>query len=183
VIDSEQASAALDDINDIVRRVRQSQIYQTASLIITIWGVLVFAGYIANYIWPRQGYTIWTIVDLGGLVISVAVGFAINLRSGARNFPIRSLISFLLIGAFGVYCTLLLGHFGPRQMIVFWTLYGMLFYAIAGIWFGYAFIVIVACTTALTLISYYYAGVAFLLWMAVAHGGGLIVGGLWMRRI
>jgi hypothetical protein len=183
VIDSEQASAALDDINDIVRRVRQSQIYQTASLIITIWGVLVFAGYIANYIWPRQGYTIWTIVDLGGLVISVAVGFVINLRSGARNFPIRSLISFLLIGAFGVYCTLLLGHFGPRQMIVFWTLYGMLFYAIAGVWFGYAFIVIAACTTVLTLISYYYAGLAFLLWMAVAHGGGLIVGGLWMRRI
>jgi hypothetical protein len=183
VIDSEQASAALDDINDVVRRVRQSQIYQTASLIITIWGVLVFAGYIANYIWPRQGYTIWTIVDLGGLVISVAVGFVINLRSGARNFPIRSLISFLLIGAFGVYCTLLLGHFGPRQMIVFWTLYGMLFYAIAGVWFGYAFIVIAACTTVLTLISYYYAGLAFLLWMAVAHGGGLIVGGLWMRRI
>lgn len=183
MIDSEQASAALDDINDIVRRVRQSQIYQTASLIITIWGVLVFAGYIANYIWPRQGYTIWTIVDLGGLVISVAVGFVINLRSGARNFPIRSLISFLLIGAFGVYCTLLLGHFGPRQMIVFWTLYGMLFYAIAGVWFGYAFIVIAACTTVLTLISYYYAGLAFLLWMAVAHGGGLIVGGLWMRRI
>lgn len=183
MIDSQQASAALDDINDVVRRVRQSRIYEIASLIIMIWGVLVSAGYVANYLWPRQGYTIWTIVDLGGLAVSVAVGFVINLRSANSTFPIRSMISFLLIGAFGVYCTLLLGHFGPRQMIVFWSLYGMMFYAIAGVWFGCAFIVIAACTTALTLISYYYAGPAFLLWMALAHGGGLIVGGLWMRRI
>lgn len=184
MIDSKQASAALDDINDVVRRVRQSRIYQIASLIITMWGVLVFAGYIANYIWPRQGYTIWTGIDLGGLVVSIGVGFVINTRSGSRTFPIRSLMSFVLIGVFGVFCTVMLGHFGPRQMIVFWALYGMLFYAIAGLWFGYAFIVIAACTSALTLIGYYYyAGPAFLLWMAVAHGGGLVLGGLWMRRI
>ena len=183
MIDSKQASAALDDINEVARRVRQSQIYQIASLIITMWGVLVFAGYIANYLWPRQGYTIWTMIDLGGLVMSVAIGFVINRRSGARNFPIRSLISLLIIGAFGVFCSVVLGHFGPRQMIVFWTLYGMLFYAIAGVWFGYAFIVIATCTTVLTLIGYYSIGPAFLLWMAVAHGGGLVAGGLWMRRI
>jgi hypothetical protein len=154
-----------------------------ASIIIMLWGVLVFIGYIANYLWQRQGCTIWTIVDLGGLVISSAVGFVINRRSGVGRFPIRSTISFLLIGGFGLYCTFLLGHFGPRRMIVFWTLYGMMFYAIAGVWFGYAFIVIAACTAALTLLSYHYAGPAFLLWMAVAHGGGLIAGGLWMRRI
>ncbi|MEH2525567.1 MULTISPECIES: hypothetical protein [unclassified Bradyrhizobium] len=183
MIDSQQASAALDDINEVVRRVRQSQIYQVSSLIITIWGVVVFAAYIANYTWPRQGYAIWTIANLGGLAISVAVGFVINRRSGARSFPIRSVITYLLIGVFGAFCSIVLGHFGPRQMIVFWALYGMLFYAIAGLWFGYAFIVIAVCTTALTLIGYYYIGAAFLLWMAVVHGGGLVLGGLWMRRI
>jgi hypothetical protein len=183
MIDSQQASAALDDINGVVRRVRQSQIYQTASLIITMWGVLVFAAYIANYAWPRQGYTIWTVTNLLGLVITTAIGFVSNLRSGTRTFPIRSLITFVLIGAFGVFCSVVLGHFGPRPMIVFWVLYGMLFYAIAGLWFGYAFIVIAVGTTALTLIGYYEIGPAFLLWMAVVHGGGLVLGGLWMRRI
>jgi hypothetical protein len=183
MIDSQQASAALDDINDVVQRVRQSRIYQISSLIITIWGVVVFAAYIANYTWPRQGYAIWTVANLIGLAVTIAIGFFINIRSGARNFPVRSLLTFLLIGAFGVYCSVVLGHFGPRQMIVFWALYGMLFYAIAGLWFGYAFIVIALCTTALTLIGYYHVGAAYLLWMAVAHGGGLIAGGLWMRRI
>ena len=183
MIDSEQASAALSDIDDIVQRVRQSRIYQIASLIVVMWGVLLFATYIVNYTWPRQGYAIWTVSNLLGLAISTAMGFSINIRSGVRNFPLRSFTSFVLIGVFGVYCSIWLGHFGPRQMVVFWALYGMLFYAIAGLWFGYAFIVIAACTTALTLIGYYYAGAAFLLWMAVAHGGGLIAGGLWMRRI
>ncbi len=183
MINGEQASAALNDINDVVRRVRQSQIYQISSVIITMWGVLLFAAYIANYIWPHQGYTIWTATNLIGLAVSIAIGVFINVRSGTRAFPVRSLITFLLIGAFGVFCAVVLGHFGPRQMIAFWALYGMLFYAIAGLWFGYAFIVIAVCTTALTLIGYYYIGAAFLLWMAVVHGGGLVLGGLWMRRI
>lgn len=183
MIDSQQASAALNDIDDVVRRIRQSRIYQTSSITITIWGVLVFAAYIANFTWPRQGYTIWTVTNLLGLAVTIAVGFVSNRRSGTRGFPIRSLISFLLIGAFGVFCSVVLGHFGPHQIIVFWALYGMLFYAIAGLWFGYAFIVIAAGTTALTLIGYYCIGPAFLLWMAAVHGGGLVLGGLWMRRI
>jgi hypothetical protein len=182
MIDSQQASAALNDINDVVRRVRQSQIYQISSIIVTMWGLLVFVAYIANYTWPRQGYTIWTVTNLLGLAVTIAIGVSSNVRSGTRAFPIRSLITFLLIGAFGVFCSVALGHFGPRQMIVFWALYGMLFYALAGLWFGYAFIVIAVCTTALTLIGYYYVGPAFLLWMAVVHGGGLVLGGLWMRR-
>jgi len=183
MIDSKQAAAALDDINDVVQRVRQSRIYQIASLIIVMWGALLFAAYIANYTWPRQGYTIWMVTNLLGLAVTIVIGAFINVRSGVRTFPIRSLITFLLIGAFGFFCSVMLGHFAPRQMIVFWALYGMLFYAIAGLWFGYAFIVIAMCTTALTLIGYYYVGAAFLLWMAVVHGGGLIAGGLWMRRV
>jgi hypothetical protein len=183
MIDSQQASAALDDINDVVRRVRQSQIYQMASLIITMWGALVFAAYIMNYTWPRQGFAIWTAINLLGLVVTTAIGAVSNVRSGRHTFPIRSLTTFLLIVAFGVFCSMMLGHFGPRQMIVFWALYGMLFYAIAGLWFGYAFIVIAVCTATLTLIGYYTIGAAFLLWMAAVHGGGLVLGGLWMRRI
>ncbi|MGY4500759.1 hypothetical protein ACVWYH_004690 [Bradyrhizobium sp. GM24.11] len=82
MIDSQQASAALDDINDVVQRVRQSRIYQFASVIVVTWGVLLFAAYIANYAWPRQGYTIWTATNLLGLAVSVTMGVFINRRSG-----------------------------------------------------------------------------------------------------
>ena len=36
------------DIDDIVRRVRQSRIYDLASLMLIMWGALVFAGYLVT---------------------------------------------------------------------------------------------------------------------------------------
>jgi hypothetical protein len=60
----------------------------------------------------------------------------------------------------------------------------MLFYSIAGMWLGYAFVLIGVGISLLTLIGYFYVGgLTFLLWMAFVNGGGLILGGLWMRRI
>jgi hypothetical protein len=59
-----------------------------------------------------------------------------------------------------------------------------LFYRIAGLWFGGAFIAIGLGISALTLIGYFFAtGGTFLLRMAAINGGGLILGGLWMRRM
>ena len=58
----------------------------------------------------------------------------------------------------------------------------MLFYCLAGLWFGRAFVAIGLAIIALTLIGYFFiTGAFFLLWMAVVNGVGLIVGGLWMR--
>ena len=41
MIDSHEASEALADIDDMVRRVRQSRIYDLASQMMIMWGVLV----------------------------------------------------------------------------------------------------------------------------------------------
>ena len=77
----------------------------------------------------------------------------------------------------------MLGHYGPRELGAFWPIYFMLFYTIGGLWFGHAFVAIGLGITVLTLIGYFFVdGAAFLLWMAVVNGGGLILGGLWMRR-
>jgi hypothetical protein len=87
-----------------------------------------------------------------------------------------------MLFAFGIFCCML-GQFGPRQISTFWPVYFMMMYSIAGLWFGYAFIGIGLLVSALTLIGYFYAGNAFDLWMAFVNGGGLILGGLWMRRV
>jgi hypothetical protein len=47
-IESREAVAALNDIEQIARRVRQSTIYQLSGLLIAMWGVLVFAGNLAT---------------------------------------------------------------------------------------------------------------------------------------
>ena len=183
-IDARQAAQALSEIDDIVRRVRQSRTYDIASLMIILWGVLVFAGNLANYGWPRQGAAIWIGVNLLGTVGSLAIAFSFARRKGGQRVGLRILAGFVMIFAFGILCSCVLGHFGPREMATFWPIYSMLFYCIAGLWFGYAFLALGLGISALVLIGYFFiTGDAFLLWMAAVNGGGLILSGLWMRRV
>jgi len=182
MINHKEASAAMSEIDDIVSRVRQSRIYDIASQIVIMWGVLVFAANIATYNWPSLGDYFWLAVDVVAVAGSFAIGASNGARSGIRRFNGRMLVAFLLFLAFGLFCCKVLGHFTPRQVDAFWPIYSMLFYSIAGLWFGHAFVAIGLGITVLTLIGYFYIGDAFPLWMAFSNGGGLLLGGLWMRR-
>jgi hypothetical protein len=181
-IDRRQAKEALSDIDDIVRRVRQSRLYDLNSQIMVLWGVLVFAGNVATWLWPRYGGYVWLAVDVVGVAGMAAISVMNYSRTRVRTFDFRTLVVFVLFFAFGYFCADVLGHFTPRQQGTFWPIYFMLFYTIAGLWIGYAFVAIGVGITVLTLIGYFYIGEAFPLWMAFVNGGGLILGGLWMRR-
>lgn len=182
MIDSKQAADAIADIDDTVRRVRQSLIYQVSSLTLLMWGVLAFVGNIAGWFWPRYGLYVWITVYAVSIVGFLAIGAYQRSRNRIRVFDSRYLLTFLLIVAFGIFVCYL-GQFTPRQQTAFWPIYIMLFYMMAGVWFGRAFLVIGATIVALTLIGYYFIpGISLLLWMAAVNGGGLTMGGLWMRR-
>ena len=182
MIDSKEASAALADIDDIVQRVKQSQLYELASLAAIWWGVLVFAANLVTWLWPTWAVYAWAAADILG-VGGMAALRVLNRPHKGGSFDIRLLLVFVLFFAFGYLCTDVIGHFGPRQLGTFWPIYFMLFYTMAGLWFGYAFVAIGLAISALTLIGFFYIGEAFPLWMAFVNGGGLILGGLWMRRI
>jgi hypothetical protein len=182
-IDAREAATALNDVKDMVERVRQSQIYDLASQFLILWGALVVVGNLLTWGWVHFGGFIWIGVNLLGIVGSAVIGALSGRRSGIDGFDARVAVAFLLFFAFGLLCTTVLGQFTARQMGTFWPIYTMLFYSLAGLWFGYAFVAIGLSITALTLIGYFFAaGPAFFLWMAFVNGGGLILGGLWMRR-
>jgi hypothetical protein len=181
MIDSREASEALSDINDIAERVRQSTIYNLASLTMILWGVLVFAGNLGTFGWPRYAGYVWLAVYATGIAGSSIFSALDYHRTGVRSFGYRMLIALLLFIGFGMF-TSWLGHFGPRQLGTFWTIYFMLVYTMVGLWFGVAFVVIGVGVTVLTLIGYFFIGAWFVPWMALVNGGGLILGGLWMRR-
>ncbi len=182
MIDHREASAALSEVDDITRRVRQSHIYQLGAITMVIWGVLVFAGNVVTWWMPRHAGWAWLAVYLAGIAGSAAASVANRIRQGAQTFDWRMLLAFLMFFAFGFFCVDVLGHFGPRQLGAFWPIYFMLVYGLAGLWFGYAFIAIAVCVTVLTLVGYYFIAAGFPLWMAFVNGGGLVLGGLWMRR-
>jgi hypothetical protein len=183
-IDPREAAQALDDIEHIVQRVRKSRTYDIASQMMILWGVLVVAGNLSTFAWPRYGGYIWIGVNTLGALGSIAISMFRFPGAVGRGFDAQMAIAFLLFYAFGLLCSTVLSHFGPREMGAFWPIYFMLFYCIAGLWLGGAFVAIGVGITTLTLIGYFFVtGGAFLLWMAAVNGGGLILGGLWMRRI
>jgi hypothetical protein len=181
-IDAKEAASALSDIEQIVHRVRQSTIYNLASLMLIWWGALILVGNIATYLWPRNGGYIWIAVNVVGLAGTFAIGAYNSRRSNARGFDFRMVAAIVLFFAFGILWSIMLGHFTPRQLGVFWPTYFMMIYTIVGLWVGAAFAAIGLGITALTLIGYFFVGAWFDLWMAVVNGGGLMLGGLWMRR-
>ena len=87
-----------------------------------------------------------------------------------------------LVGATTLLWSVVLGKFGPREMNAFWATLFMFGYAMAGLWFGRAFIALGLGITALTMAGYFWAGPLFEPYMAVVDGGGLVLCGLLMRR-
>jgi len=182
MIDNKEASQALSDIKEMVARVRQSRIYELASQFMVVAGVFVLAGNLLTYFVPAYALYIWPAVNVMTVVVSAVMSMFDFRRTGVRTFDVRVLITFILFYAFGLLCSSVLGHYGPREMGTFWPIYFMLFYCIAGLWFGYGFIAVGTGIAALTLIGYFFiTGPLFLIWMAIVNGAGLIVSGLWMR--
>jgi len=181
-IDRKEAVSALADIEDIVHRVRQSRIYNLASLMLIMWGVLVFAGYLVGWLSPGYSGYAWFAVYILGIVGSVVISATNRRRTGIRTFDYRMLIAFALFMAFGIFVSVWLGHFSSRQLNAFWPIYFMLVYTIGGLWVGRMFAVIGLTIIALTMVGYFFLGNAFDLWMAFVDGCGLVLGGLWMRR-
>src|SRR3954471_12189585 len=103
MIDSQQASEALADINDIVRRVRQSRIYDLASLIMIMWGLLTFAGCLVTWLSPRYAGYAWPAVYVLGIAGSAAISVSNRVRSGVRTFDARMFAAFLFFVAFGIF--------------------------------------------------------------------------------
>jgi len=182
-INANEAAQALDDIDQIVHRVRQSRIYNITSQAIIAAGILVLAGYLVTFITPRHSGYIWITVNVLNVVIAAALVTLTAGQAGVRKFDARILVAFGLFYAFGIFCSSVLGHFGPREMGTFWPVYFMFFYCLAGLWFGHAFLAMGLAIIVLTLVGYYVMeGAAFVLWMAAVNGGGLILSGLWMHR-
>jgi hypothetical protein len=178
-IDAEAAQASLADIDTIVARLKQSSFYRGASTLIILWGALVAAGYVATYFAPHDARFIWIAVDVVGLFATLAQG--LRYRRARQEFDWRIVIAILLFFAFGAICSHM-GRFGGRENDAFWPILFMFGYALAGLWFGRAFILLGVGVAALSFAGYLWIESGFDLYLAVVNGGGMILAGLWMRR-
>ena len=141
----------------------------------------MFAGNVVTWLWPFYAVYAWPAVDILGVCGLVAIRL-LNPPQAWRRLRHQTRAGLRAVLRVRLFCTNVLGHFGPRELGAFWPIYFMLFYMspVSG---SARLRRDRPRITALTLIGFFTIGEAFPLWMAFVNGGGLIVGGLWMRRI
>jgi hypothetical protein len=183
VLTQKEAAASLDLVAATQRRARQIIQYDMSSSIFILWGVLWAVGYGLEYLRSVPSGLAWFIVDGVGLAGTVVLIVQKRAKGGVTARDRRLALAFLCLLGYGAIWSILLGSFNQRQMDAFWPTLVMCAYILGGIWLGRFFVVLGVILTVLVLIGYFALGAWFELWMMVVGGAGLIVGGLWLRRL
>jgi hypothetical protein len=182
-LDRDEAAATLSDIASVERRTRATVTYARSSTILIMWGVLCVIGYVFEYVQPRQARPGWIAVTVLGFAATfVLMRWRTRPERFAQTAQPLIYAQLALIG-YGLILLLLLWPLDPRQICAFWPTLYMLGFVLAGLWLGRFFILCGLAVTALTVAGYFWSGDWFPLWMALVNGGGLLAGGLWLRRL
>jgi hypothetical protein len=191
VISSTEAAEALRDIAQTDRRTRVSGAYHVASPHLILWGLIWVAGYTGSGLTPPEK---WGLVWLPLILIGIAGAVALGMRasasgakaaSGKPGFsPGRTATLGLAIGLFIGSVYFVFQPASPLAYLVFPALITALVYVLLGGALGLPrYVAIGAIIFLATMIGFIYARPFLPFWIAAAGGGGLILGGLWMRKV
>lgn len=184
---SKEAADTLRDIDRTARRSAKAYGYSAGSPHLILWGVIWAIGYGTFALhpdttrYPALVYA-WPILSVIGLIGSFWIGSRIRPATATRfNWRFAATVVAVMAFIFAVFAVM-----PPKgeQMGVFFPLLVGLFYTLIGIWTkGARMIVLGAAVAALTLFAYFVEPAQFALWMAAVGGGGLILGGIWLRSV
>jgi hypothetical protein len=191
VITSTEAAAALRDIAQTDRRTRVSGAYHIASPHLILWGLIWAAGYAGCGLTPPEQWgLVWLPLILVGVVGATVLGMragaagSVGARGGAGFDVGKSVWLALAIGAFMGSVYFVFAPLSPLPYLVFPALITALVYVLLGTLFGLPrYVAIGAIMFLVTMIGFIYAKPYLPFWIAAAGGGGLILGGLWMRKV
>jgi hypothetical protein len=179
-ITAAEAKSALKDIEKTENRAAASQHGRFAAPHLMIWGVVWGIGYLAGAIDVSTNW-IWAPLSIGGVLASYLIDRRIN-RGAVKGFSWRYGASFVAIMVFVVALFSIMRPREYNQIAAFYPLVIGLYYAFMGIWTkGWRMLPLGVALIILTIVGYYFLPEYFLYWMAAVGGGGLILGGLWLR--
>ncbi len=176
------AATALDDIATVQRHTRDTLIYGRAAVFFILWGVLLAIGYVVSFVAPAFAETGWRAVIIAGFTSTAVLIYRRPAHAGRARWDRPMMFAQLALYGYGWLFMMLAWPLSPRQLDAYWPNVFMLGYVLAGLWLGRFFLILGLSVTALTAVGYVWSGAWFPLWMAVVGGGGLIAGGLWLRR-
>jgi hypothetical protein len=173
------ATAALRDAEAMEHRSSRLRGYQSASPHLIIWGIVWAAGYTASYLQPVWINAIWLALVAVGTAASIVAGMADG-RKGVHAEGLAVLGVTFVVFVAGTF--IVMAPHDPRQPAAFFPLVVAAGYAIMGAMGATRMLIIAAALAALTLGGFLELGNLFLPWMAVVGGGGLVLGGVWLRQ-
>jgi hypothetical protein len=180
-LSSEQAAAALREIEATGHRSGELYRYQRSAPMFILWGLIWLIGFSLTELVPAKANFIWVVLNIGGVLGCLYLGRQVKgERSASTTW--RWLASILCIFAFYVAVLTVFPPVSARQPAVLIALIVALFYMLGGFWLGTRFAVAGFLLAALTLFGYVTLASHFYLWMAVVGGGALVLAGLWLRR-
>jgi len=180
-----EAASALTDIEQATGRSYELRAYRIAGPIFIVWGVIWVIGYLAMGLAPQSWSVIWIPLDLAGFVLSALLARRGKTANATRaNFGAgwRPIASGLAVMVFMGMTFTLFKATSPEVYLVYPGLICGLIYSAIGIWRMTRYGWIGAAMFAASLVGFYFFQPWLAFWMAGVGGGGLILGGLWMRR-
>lgn len=182
----EDAARALEDAAEAAGRSQRLAGYRGASGFLLLWGVIWGIGDLVSYVDGRAGQWTWLAGDIIGAMGSILLG--LRLKANRADLSPRGRIAapLLIMSAIVLFATGV-GIVSPlRSMAQAQAVGGLTVgcaYIAMGAVRGVRIAAIGAAMVVITLGGWVFAHEQFMLWMALAGGGGLLLGGLWLRTV
>ena len=189
MITEREAAESLRDVERVSRRTHVANAYAGASPHLILWGIVWVVGYAGcGLTTPDHWGWVWLPCigagTIGGMVLARRTARSLAARpSDSANYGARILLMILIILLFMGSVYLVFKPVSLLPYLVFPALVMALAYALVGTfglsrftWTGAGIFVAV-------MLGYLLAPALMSFWVAAAGGGGLILGGLWMRKI
>ena len=179
-VSQSDAADALRDIDKTQARSARLYGYRMASPHLIVWGVIWAIGYAASYLRP-EWHLVWPVLVAAGSLASFWFGSRAK-PEGAVKLDWRYAATFAAIAVFISAVFMILPPVTGAQTGAFFPILVGFFYTLIGIWSrGTRMLVAGVALVALTLFGFFYLQPYFALWMAIVGGGGLVLGGIWLK--
>lgn len=183
-----EAASALRDVEAATARTVEMRAYGYASPHLILWGLIWIAGYGLMGRLPQEDWGwLWLVLDSigGGGSALLAYRARIASRGGGAAAPsvCSLLIALFFVAMFIAAVYVVFAPTRPEPYLVFPALVLGLVYVVAGIWKLRRLAWIGAAVFVLTLAGFLLLKPWLAYWLAAVGGGGLVLGGLWLRKV
>jgi hypothetical protein len=179
-IEREEAARALRDAK-AANRSTTAVGYGRASQHLILWGIVWAVCNIAGVLRAPHGTYLFPALMLIGVAGSIVVGLRSagggRLDHAWRSATVAAAVSLFLIGMQVVMPTNSLITAEAMILLAVGTVY-----MVMGVSLGWRLSAVGAALMVSIIVGWIYAREQFFLWLAFAGGGGLVLGGLWLRK-